>query len=93
MQRTACGLELLPAPSEIDRVVTIPSIRRTATHAHKPARAQLTQVVRHQALPLAEELRQLANRAVAANELAQQQPPQGMRQKSHEPRWTTSGAV
>jgi hypothetical protein len=93
MQRTARGLELLPAPGEIDRVVTVPSIRRAATRAHKPARAQLTQVVRHQALLLAEELRQLANRAVAANELAQQQPPQWMRQKSHEPRWTIIGAV
>ena len=87
MQRTACGLELRPAPSEIDGVVTVPSIGRAATGAHEPARAQLTQVVRHQALPLAEELRQLTNRAVAVHELAQQAPPHGIRQKSHESRW------
>jgi hypothetical protein len=89
MQRTAYGLELLPAPSEIDRVVTVPPIGRAATRAHKAARAQLTQVVRHQALRLAEEVRQFTNRAVAVHELAQQTPPQGIRQKSHES-WRTS---
>jgi hypothetical protein len=93
MQRTACRLELFPAPGEIDRVVAVPSIRCAAMRAHQPTGAQLTQVVRHEALPLGDELRQLTDRPVASHELPQQQPPQRMRQQPHDSRWTTSGAV
>ena len=93
MQRTAGGLELFPAPREIDGVVAVAAVGRAATRADQPARAQLTQVVGHQALPLAEELRQLPNRAVAVHELAEQAPPQWIRQQPHESGWTSRGSV
>jgi hypothetical protein len=93
MQGTSQRLELLPAPDEIDRVVAVPSISRAPTHAHEAPRSQQTEVVRHQALPLTEEVRQLADRAVADRELAQHAPPKGIRQQVHESRWIIRGSA
>ena len=69
MQRAARCLQLLPAVSQVDGVVAVPSIRGASTRAHEPSAAQLTQVVRHQALSLAEKLCQLPNGPVALREL------------------------
>jgi hypothetical protein len=92
MQRSARGAELVSTRNQIDGVVVVASICRTATRANEATSAQLTEVVRHQALLLARPLRQLAHCAVATNEFEQQQPPQGMCQEAHELRWI-SGAV
>lgn len=93
MQRTTDGSELLLAPSEVEGGVAVPSISRAAPGAHDAACPEPTEVVRHQALPLAEELRQLANHAVAAHELVKDAPSQGMRQQSHEVRRTIRGSA
>jgi hypothetical protein len=86
MQRTAAGSELLSASREVDRVVAVPSIGRTATREHKPTSAQLTQMVRDQALPLAEELRQLPHGPITRHQLLQQPPPNRMRNQLQEGR-------
>ena len=75
-----------PAAREVDRVVAVASVGRAATRGDEPAVAQLAQVVRHQALRLADELGQLPHGPVAAHELAEQPPPQRMCHQPHEPR-------
>ena len=93
MQRRAGSLQLFSARREMDGVVAVASIGRAATRAHEPAVAELAQVVRHETLLLADERRQLANRAVAVRELAQQPPPQRMRDELHESRWIAASVV
>jgi hypothetical protein len=85
MQRAARGLQLLPAARQVDGVVAVPSIGRALTRAHEPVSAQLTQVVRHQALPLAEELCQLPHGPVAVHELPQQPPTNRVCRQPQEP--------
>ena len=77
-----------PATSEIDAVVAVPTIGRATTSGHQLAGSQLTQVVRHQALRLVEQLHQLPDRTIAVHQLPQQPPPNRVRDKLQEPRRT-----
>ena len=86
MQRTARGLQRLPAGGEVDGVVAVAAVRRTATRRHEPTVAELTQVVRHQALRLVDQHRQLPDGPIALHQLSQQPPPQRMRRQPHERR-------
>ena len=86
MQRSTRRLQPLPAACQVDRVVAVPSIRGASTGAHEPARPQLTEVVRHEALLHAEELCQLPYGTVAVRQLPQQLPTNRMRHEPQEPR-------
>jgi hypothetical protein len=78
MEGGAGRLEQFPATSEIDAVVAVPPIRRTATHRHELASSQLTKVIRHQALRCLDQLSQLRDRPVAVDEFLQQPPADRM---------------
>jgi hypothetical protein len=80
-------------PGEIDRAVAVAPIGGWAPRVRQAASAQLSQVVRPQAPPLVQKLRQLADRPVAADGLAQQPPPPRMRNKSCEVRRIPSDAL
>jgi hypothetical protein len=86
MERTTGALEELGATSEIDAVVAVPMIGRAGTPGYQLAGSQLTQVVRHQALRLVEQLHQLPDRTIAVHQLPQQPPPNGVRDELQEPR-------
>src|SRR5215216_5455910 len=62
-------------------------IGRATTSGHQVSGSQLTQVVRHQALRLVEQLDQLPDRTIAVHQLPQQPPPNGVGDKLQEPRW------
>jgi hypothetical protein len=76
----------LAAAGQLDAVVGVPAIGRTAPRRHQAARAELTQVVGDQALRLAQQPRQLADLPVGAGQLGQQLPAQRMPGQSQEPR-------
>lgn len=87
MEGAAGRSEQFPATSEIDAIVDVPPIRRTATHRHELARSQLTKVIRQQALRRLEQLGQLRDRPVAADEFLQQPPADRMSHEPQNPRW------
>src|SRR5262245_44600678 len=84
MQGAPGRLQLRATAAEIDRVVAVASVGTAATGRDETTVAQEAQVVRHEVLRLADELRQLAHRAVALHELAQESPAQGMSREPHE---------
>ena len=86
MERTAGGLQQFPASNQIDAVVAVPSIRRTAPHGHELARSQLTKVIRQQALRCLESLSQFRDRTVAADEFLQEPPADGVHE-TQKSRW------
>src|SRR5215208_2294235 len=86
MERATGALEELGATSEVDAVVAVAAIGRATTSGHQLAGSQLTQVVRHQALGLVEQLDQLPDRTIAVHQLPQQPPPNGVGDKLQDPR-------
>ena len=78
MEGTAGRLKQFPTPSEIDAVVAVAPIRRTASCRYQLARSQLTKVIRQEALRCLEPLGQLRDRPVAAGEFLQQPPADRM---------------
>jgi hypothetical protein len=91
MQRAARCLQLLATARQVDGVVAVSSIGGASTPAHEPPAAQLTQVVRHQALSLAEELGQFPHGPVAVHELPQQPPTNRMCDQPQELRRIVGG--
>jgi hypothetical protein len=84
MQRRASRGQQFAAAREVDGVVGVPAIGRTAPRRHQPARPEPGQMVRDQALRLAEEGLQLADLPVAARKLAEQSPPNRMPRQPQE---------
>ena len=78
MQSGAGAGEQLGATIDIHAVVGIASIGGAAPHGNQPVRPQLAEVVGNQILRLADEAHQLADPPVAARELGQQPPSNGM---------------
>ena len=76
----------LAAAGQLDAVVGVPAVGRTAARRHQAARAELAQVVGDQALRLAQPPRQLADLAIGAGQLGQQPPAQRMAGQPQEPR-------
>ena len=74
----------VPTTSEIDRVVAVTAVGGAATREHEPAVTEQTEVVRDQALRLADQLRQLPHRPIALGQRLQQPPAHGMRHEPHE---------
>ena len=75
-------LRSAPAPARS----TCHGRRRGSARRHQSAVAQLTQVIRDQALALPGQLAQLADTPIAARELAQQPPAQRMAREPQKPR-------
>ena len=86
MKRAADRFEELRAASEIDAVVAVASVGGAPVHGDELPGSQLTQVVRHEALRLSEQLRQLPNRAITVHELPQEPPSKRVPRKLQEPR-------
>ena len=82
-----------PAGGEVDGVVAVAAVRRTMTGGHEPTIAELTQVVRHQALRLVDQLHQLPDGPIALHQLSQQPPPQRVRRQTHERRRVASSGT
>jgi hypothetical protein len=93
MERTTGALQLLLTTKEVDGVVAVAAVGGAATREHEPTLTQLPQVVRHQALRLVNELRQLPHGPIALDQGVQQAPPQWMRDKLHEPRGINNGVA
>src|SRR6516164_9776884 len=87
MQRAAGTLQQRAAPREIDRVVAVAPVGGAATRAHELAGAELAEVIGDEALALADQLRELTNRAVAADELTEQVPPDRVRNEREDRGW------
>ena len=93
MQRTACVLQRQLAGGQVDGVVGVAAVRRAPACGHEPTVAELTQVVRHQALRLVDQRRQLPDGAIALHQFSQQSPPHRVRRQTHERRrFIDSGA-
>ena len=86
MQRGRGVGEQLPARDQIEAVVGVAPVRGAPPHGHQPAATQLAQVVRRQALPLADQRRELTDLPIAARQLAQQPPPQRVSRQPQKPR-------
>ena len=84
MQSSAGSLEFTLAGGEIDRVVRVAPVRRAATREHESTVAKLAEVIRDETLGLVDELGQLRHGPVAADQLAQQSPANGVRSQPHE---------
>ena len=81
MQRGAGAGEQLSAAHQLQHVVRVTAVGEAAPRRHQTAIAQLTQVIRDEALTLPSQLAQLAHTPIAARELAQQPPAQRMARK------------
>ena len=75
MQRGAGPDEEVAAARQVESVVGVAAVRGAAAGRDQSCVAQLAEVVRDQVLGLAGERGQLADPAVAAGELPQQEPP------------------
>ena len=76
----------LAAAGQLDPVVGVPAVGRTAPRGHQAARAELPEVVGDQALRLPEQPGELADLPVGAGQLGQQPPAHRMAGQPQEPR-------
>ena len=74
------------AAGQVDAVIGVSAVGRTAPGRHQPARPELAEVVGNQALRLAEQAGELADLPVAPGQLGQQPPAQRMPRQPQEPR-------
>ena len=93
MERSAGRRQQLPAASEVDAVVGVAPVGRASPHRHQLACPQAGEVVRDEALRLAERLRELADLPVAAGEFAEQLPAQRVSSELQEARGRCPGAA
>jgi hypothetical protein len=71
MQSATRALEKLAATDEVERVVRVAPVGCAATDRDQLTVAKLAEVVRDQALRLAERVRELAHRVIAARQLSE----------------------
>ena len=81
MQRALALASKLSAAHQLQHVVRVTAVGEAAPRRHQTAVAQLTQVIRDEALTLPSQLAQLTDTPIAARELAQQPPAQRMARK------------
>jgi len=78
MQRRADGGQELPAAGQVQVVVAVPGVGRTASRVDQAGLTQLAQVIGDQVLRLTEQGGQLVHGEVAVRQFADQPPPHGM---------------
>ena len=94
VQRRAGARKQFAAAGQIDRVVRVTAVGGAAAHRDEATVAKLAQVIRDKVLAPARQLAELAHSPIAAGQLSQQLPPQGMPRQPQEPRrWTVDHPV
>src|SRR5215211_4603039 len=86
MQGNTCVRQELAATRQIEHVVAVAAVSGAAALRDKALVAQLTQVVRDQALAPPRRRAELAHTPIAARQLAQEPPPQRMPRQPQKPR-------
>src|SRR5205807_6314296 len=91
VERPTGGRQQATDAGQIDRVVGVPAIGRTAPRRNQAGIPQLAQVVRDQVLRLIEQAGELVHHAVAPGQLTQQTPTQRMPRDLQELGWGEIG--